>query len=167
MTRQPRRMSAMSNYASRPHRKQPDKKDDSSSFNTLDGGGYGKKKTAIVKRWAALFSDHRSDLRPPSRLLLLGYDLVLDLGIRSGRNDFLLRQVGFLRVGTAIDNLLRIGRSDSGQSVELFLGGGIDVEQICAGCARGGCRCRLLVSLRHRNTAQQAQCKKCDENFRQ
>jgi len=49
-------MSATPNYPPRPRRKQPDKKDDSSSFNTLDCGEYGKKKAAIVKRWAALFS---------------------------------------------------------------------------------------------------------------
>src|SRR5690349_14768905 len=49
------------------------------------------------------------------KLLLLGDDLVLDFGVGGCRNDLLASQVGLLRVGTAINDLLRILFSDAGK----------------------------------------------------
>ncbi len=36
-------------------------------------------------------------------------------------------------VGAAVNNLLRVGGADTGQGIQLFLRGGIDVHQIAGG----------------------------------
>src|SRR6266436_1942329 len=69
-------------------------------------------------------------------LFLLSDNLLFDLGVSGCGNDLLAGQVGFLRVGTAVNDLLRIFLPDAGQSVQLVLGRRIDVEQF--GCRRGG-----------------------------
>ncbi len=71
-----------------------------------------------------------SGSNPGAKLLLLGDDLVLDLVVGGLRENLLLHQVGFLGIGTAVNNLLRINGADAGQGVELVLGGRVDIQQV-------------------------------------
>src|SRR5579859_3210026 len=63
-------------------------------------------------------------------LFLFGDDLVFDLRVGGRGNDLLPRQIRLLGVRTAIDDLLRVGRSDARQSIQLLFGRGVDIEQI-------------------------------------
>src|SRR5262245_2593716 len=54
-------------------------------------------------------------------LLLLGDDLILDLVVRGLGNDLLLHQLVLPLVGTAVDDLLRVGVTDAGKSFQFIL----------------------------------------------
>src|SRR5437773_8248595 len=60
------------------------------------------------------------------KLLLLGDDLILDFCVGGCGDDLLASQVGLLRVGAAINDLLRILFPDAGKSIQLLLGRRVD-----------------------------------------
>src|SRR6266566_4041762 len=74
-------------------------------------------------------------------LLLVGDDLVADLLVGRFGDDLLLPQLVLGLVGTARDDLLRVGVADPGQRLELVLAGRVDVE-LLRFLAGGGSRLR-------------------------
>jgi len=66
----------------------------------------------ITEASLCLYTQHT--LQSPHGLLLLGDDLVCDLVVGGLRDHFFSYQVRLLGVGTAVDDFLRIGRSDAG-----------------------------------------------------
>lgn len=66
-------------------------------------------------------------------LLLFSDDQVLDLVVSGLGNDFFLHQVGLLGVRPVIDNFLGVCGTDARQSIELFFGGAVDVQEIGGG----------------------------------
>lgn len=89
------------------------------------------------------------------KLLLFGNDQILDLIVGGLRNDLLVNKVGLLGVRTAVDDLLGVGRANTGKRVELLFRGGIDVDEIGRGSSgrlfRGGAGLRV----RHGNADAQ------------
>src|SRR5712671_2083914 len=69
---------------------------------------------------------------------LLCDDVSLDFVVGGLRNDFLVHQVQFCAVRTAVDNFLRVDIADAGQNLELIFGGGVEIELIAGGGGTGG-----------------------------
>src|ERR1700728_366603 len=98
--------------------------------------GKGSLCTEILKRFCAenprqLFWCGRSR---GAGLRLLGDDLIFDFVVRGLGNNFLLHEVKLRAIGTAGNDLLRVGVSNSRQGLELIGSRRIDVELI----GRGG-----------------------------
>src|SRR5580658_3865540 len=66
-------------------------------------------------------------LRRRAGLGLLGDDHVFDLVVGGLRDDLFLYQIKFGAVGSAVDDLLRVGVADAGQLLELIFGCSVDV----------------------------------------
>src|ERR1700682_6450481 len=86
-------------------------------------------------------------------LLLFRDDLVFYLFVSGCGNNFLVKQVRFLCVWTAIDDLLRVRGPDTRQRFKLILGCRVDVDQIGIRSHRGRALGRRLGSLRYRHSA--------------
>src|SRR6201987_3693708 len=74
------------------------------------------------------------------KLLLLGDDHVLDFVVGGLGNDFFLHEIGLLRIGTAIDDLLGVLFANARQSIELVLGSGVNVQELSGRCGSGRLR---------------------------
>ena len=61
---------------------------------------------------------------------MVSNDLVFDLVIGGLGNDLLGQEIALGVVRTAINDLLAVSVADSGKRGELFLAGGIDIDQV-------------------------------------
>src|SRR5215475_6041939 len=91
------------------------------------------------------------DARSATSSLLRGDHKVLDLVVRGLGNDLLLDQLVLTLVGPAVDDLLRVGITDSRKRLQVVGGRAIEINQLLLGgrllLALGG---RLFLGLRPR-----------------
>src|SRR5437867_12454259 len=63
---------------------------------------------------------------------LMGDDLIFNLLVGGSGNNLTSPQIALGAIRAAVNNLLRIFVTDTGQGVELVFGCGIDVELVCS-----------------------------------
>jgi hypothetical protein len=71
-----------------------------------------------------------------ARLRLMGDDLVFDLVVSCLRDNLLVHQIELGPIRPSVDNFLRVGVADAGQSLELIFGRAVEIELVGRGSGR-------------------------------
>src|ERR1700738_1283350 len=79
---------------------------------------------------------------------LLGNYQVLDFVVSSLRDNLFANEVGLFGIGAAVDYFLGVEGSNARQSVELILGGRVDIDEIARRSSGSGFGSGLSVRLR-------------------